>query len=375
MDYEHFINIFKNFNVSGNVTDISPCGSGRVNKTFKVCVLDKEHKSEYILQRINTKAFLNPEGLMKNIELVTDFAKSNSSDETVKVLNIIKTKQGKNFMSNREGAFRVYDFVPNSITYDSCSGNPNLFFECGKIFGSFQNMLRDFDSSQLVETIPNFHNTLKRYEALQEAIRQAPADRLKDAQPIIRFFQHFGSQDGRNLNNVILNRVESGELPLRVTHNDTKINNVAFDKTTGKALAVLDLDTVMPGPVCYDFGDAIRFGCNSHNEESTDFANIRFNFDLFKEFTTGYMQEASKFLTRPEVDSLVDGAFVMTYELGIRFLTDFLNEDKYFGANYYDNNLYRAINQLSLLTDMCKYEQEMHEVVESQYQACVAQEQ
>lgn len=367
MNNLQLVDVLKNFKIDGEVFSIVPCGSGRMNKTFKVLVNGESGTSEYILQRINTDTFTNPERLMRNIELVTNFAKTHSTDNSVKVLNIVKTNNNKNFYKNSGGAFRVYDFVPNSVTYNSCIENPSLFYESGKIFGAFQSLLRDFDASQLIETIPNFHNTKLRYEALQKAIEGASPERLRDAKEVIEFYKSFGETSGRNLNNLIVDQVENGLLPVRVTHNDTKLNNVAFDVSSNKAVAVLDLDTVMPGPVCYDFGDAIRFGCNSHDEESTDFKNIKFNCDLFKTYTQGYISQAHTFLTKPEVDSLVDGALVMTYEVGLRFLTDFLNNDTYFGANYYDNNLNRSINQLALLTDMCKHEQEMHEIVDDEY--------
>ena len=408
------LEVANQFNLMGKVVSITACGSGRINKTFKVVTFDGPKEYNYILQRINTALFTEPDKLMNNIALVTDFAQKyidqqeskdralkkffsvtrpimsatsqyvymptdpeelsftwlmkKMMEEPMEVLKIIKTKKGSNFYNGKIDAYRIYEFVPNSITYDSCVGHPELFEDCGRIFGEFQSLLRDFDASQLYETLPNFHNTKIRYQKFLNAISMADQKRYRDAKETIKNFAFFGVNC--NLNNVLVDQLENGDIPLRVTHNDTKLNNVAFSKQTGKAIAVLDLDTVMPGAVCYDFGDAIRFGCNTEEEESTNFKAIDFNKELFKSYVKGYLSKASGFLTEKEVDSLVDGAMVMTYEVGLRFLTDFLENDVYFGSKYYSNNLNRAKNQLALLTKMAENEKWMRNVVKAEYMAC-----
>ena len=363
--YQELKFILSQFKLNGNILSIEPCGSGRINKTFKV-VTYNNGRHEYILQRINTDLFTEPQKLMENIENVTSFLKNNKpQNSNMEILSVVKTRRDENFVSSFSGTYRIYDYIKNSVSYNSCENNTNLFQDCGRIFGEFQYILDKFDASKLYETIPDFHNTKKRYEAFLSSIQSTTLDRLKLAKNTIIEFRQFG--ETLNLANLIVDKLASGELPMRVTHNDTKLNNVAFDKTTNKATAVLDLDTIMPGAICYDFGDAIRYGCNTCSEESIDFGKINFNRELFEKFTRGYLKEASKFLTKNEVDSLVDGAMVMTFELGLRFLTDFLNGDTYFGAKYYENNLDRAKNQLALLFKMKENETYMKNFVDNEY--------
>ena len=363
---ENKLDIAKEFNLSGDVIDVFPCGNGRINKTFKIETIDaNDKKHEYILQKINTNLFKDPDSLMRNIELVTEFVKKSALENgsAMDVLNIIKTYDGKNYFKDYYGnAYRVYDYIKNSRSIDSCADNPSLFCECGKIFGEFQNMLRNFDATQLTETIPNFHNTHKRFVAFVDAVNSCKdKDRLEKAQDAI--YGYYSLAKKYNLANEICDQLKNGVLPLRVTHNDTKLNNVAFDKNSNRALAVLDLDTVMPGAVCYDFGDAIRFGCNTEDEESTDFEAIGFNEELFREYVKGYLSTAHEFLTEAEVASLPKGALTMTFECGMRFLTDYLEDDVYFGSKYEDNNLNRAINQLTYLNKLIEKESAMYNII------------
>ena len=361
--------IAKEFNLQGEVIDVFKCGNGRINKTFKIETLDNDSKiHEYILQRINTKLFTDPDSLMNNIELVTEFVKKRTKETGSKmsVLSIVKTYDGKNYFKNYDGnCYRIYDYIKNSRSIDSCADNPELFYECGKIFGEFQNMLRDFDAKQLVEVIPNFHNTRKRYDDFTKAISSCVnLDRLEKAKDTISAYIYFAEE--HKLPYDLCDQLEKGVLPLRVTHNDTKLNNVAFSKNSNTALAVLDLDTVMPGAVCYDFGDAIRFGCNTEDEESTDFEAIDFNKELFTQYVKGYLSATHDFLTEAEILSLPKGALTMTFECGMRFLTDYLNNDVYFGAKYEDNNLNRAINQLTYLNKLIQNERAMYGIIQEE---------
>ena len=363
------INLANSFNIIGQVISIEPCGNGRINKTFKIETIDNNNnKHEYILQRINTNLFTNPKLLMNNIELVTDFVKECATKDgsDMDVLNIVKTNNGENYLEDTAGnAYRVYDYIKNSKSVDSCADNPALFCECGRIFGEFQNMLRDFDASLLTETIPDFHNTQKRYNTFIEAIKNCKnIERFYKAKETIKTYMQLAEK--HHLPTIITSKLRNGTLPLRVTHNDTKLNNVAFDRNSNRALAVLDLDTVMPGAVCYDFGDAIRFGCNTEDEESTDFDNIQFNENLFREYTKGYLSSAYNFLTDEEIESLHKGAMVMTFECGMRFLTDYLQDDVYFGAKYEDNNLNRAKNQVTYLQRLIEKEPTMLDIIHSE---------
>lgn len=360
---ENLKQIANAFNLDGKIISIEPCGNGRINRTFKVLTNTINGKREYILQKINTDLFTNPNELMENIKNVTrHIALANPNSQ---VLNVVSTKNGDDFLSFNGESFRVYDYIPNSISIENPAVFPIAFYECGKIFGEFQNSLSNFDATLLHETIPNFHNTPLRFQAFLNALNEDKCDRAQNCEGAIDFCIEMSELLG--LDSIIVNQIENGTLPLRVTHNDTKLNNVAFDKKSKTALAVLDLDTVMPGALCYDFGDAIRFGCNSEDEESTNFENITFNMELFKLYTKGYLEVAKDFITEAELNSLVDGCLVMTYEVGMRFLTDYLQGDPYFGAKYEDNNLNRAINQFSHLNNMLNIKHQMQAVVNETY--------
>lgn len=360
---ENLKEILQDFNIEGKVLKIAPCGNGRINRTFKVTTQTINGIREYIFQRINTNLFTNPTELMENIENVTSHISNKSPNS--QVLNIIPTKNGSLFLEENGECFRVYDYIPNSISIDNPQEYPIAFYECGKIFGEFQTQLSDFNATTLHETLPNFHNTVQRYNKFLTAFKEDKFNRAKNCQKQIDFCITMAEK--YNLANVIINQLENGSLPLRVTHNDTKLNNVAFDINSQKALAVLDLDTVMPGALCYDFGDAIRFGCNTENEESTDYSKIKFNSELFKLYTQGYLEIAKDFITENELNSLVDGCLVMTYEVGMRFLTDYLEGDPYFGAKYEENNLNRAKNQFTHLYNMITQKNEMQKIINNTY--------
>ena len=255
-----------------------------------------------------------------------------------------------------DSCYRVYDFIEESVCLQ-IPRNTDEFYESAVAFGDFANMLSDFDATQLHEILPNFHNTLVRYRHFEEALENNLANRIHMALPEVDFVKKRKKMAGR-----IVNLISTGDMPLKVTHNDTKLNNVLLHKDTLKGLAVIDLDTVMPGSVCYDFGDSIRFGCNSSYEDEEDLDKVYFKMDMFEAYVKGYLSSMSD-ITPIEKEMLVDGAMLMTFECGMRFLTDFLNGDTYFKVHKENHNLFRCRTQFKLVSEMEKYREQMLEIV------------
>ena len=242
--------------------------------------------------------------------------------------------------------WRVCHFVVNSVTYETVE-NSKVLFSAGYAFGRFQYMFSDLPMERLYDTIPDFHNTRKRMDALFETVALDPMDRVKDLKDEIAFFEKY-----RNTASKLIDMLEMGELPLRVTHNDTKYNNILMDKDTSEPLCVIDLDTVMPGLTMYDFGDAIRFAANTAVEDETDLTKVGLNMEHYEEFTKGFMTASKSFLTKNEIDNMALGAIVITIELASRFLADHINGDKYFRIHKENHNLDRARCQIKLAQDM-----------------------
>lgn len=336
---------------------------GLINTTYRLDFSDNDTDHSYILQRINTVAFKNPDGLMHNIFLVTEHIRESlekeGKDPTRRVLNFVKTTDGKCLYRDAEGGcWRAYCYVGRATAYNVIE-NPNMFYEAGRGFGEFQTRLLDFPASQLVESIPFFHDTPRRYQALCEAIKADKAGRVKDLSEEIAFVEARADRM-----HAIVDRLASGELPLRVTHNDTKLNNVLLDNETGRALCVIDLDTVMPGSVLYDFGDAIRYGANTVAEDEIDTDKVGFDMELFEAFTRGFVEKSAGHLTEVELRLLPLGAELMTLELVIRFLTDYVEGDVYFKTKYPGHNLVRTHAQMRLLTEMEKRLDDMYAFVD-----------
>ena len=348
--------IISHFKVS---TEIAPYGEGHINDTY----LAESAPYKYILQKINHNIFKDPYKLMDNIVLVTDHLRviiekegSNPDRET---RTVIKTTDDKSLYRTESGDYyRMYIFVDDTITYQQVE-KPEQFYHAAKAFGKFQKRLSDFDASSLVETIKDFHNTRSRFEQLKSAIAEDKMKRAKSVQKEIEFALARKADVG-----IIVDEIAKRNIPLRVTHNDTKLNNVLFDKESGEALCVIDLDTVMPGSLLYDYGDSIRFGASSGPEDEKDLDKIYCDLDLFDAFTKGFLEELGDSITKKEIELLPFSAKLMTYECGIRFLADYLNGDTYFKIHYPEQNLDRARTQFKLVYDMEKKHGQMKEIVE-----------
>ena len=357
--------VTENFCFDGALTDVCELTAGHINTTYKLTFTNGDTKNYYVLQKINTFVFKNPEGLMNNISLVTEYitnvmtARGENPDG--KVLHFIKTTDGAFLYTAPDGsAWRAYIFVDGATAYNKIE-DPRHFYEAGRGFGQFQRDLACFNAEQLVETIPNFHNTAARYRTFLESVAKDPVGRVAELSEEIAFVNARA-----DMMSDIVNKLASGELPLRVTHNDTKLNNVLIDNITNEALCIIDLDTVMPGSSLYDFGDAIRYGACTTAEDEPDTSKIGVDMELFRQFTRGFVSATEKDLTREEIMLFPLGVIVMTCELVVRFLTDYIDGDKYFKTAYPGHNLVRTRAQMKLLTEfeahydeMCDFIKEM----------------
>ena len=339
---ENLFEVLRAFRLDAKPVSCEPYGCGHINVTYLAVM---ESGRRYILQKINNNTFRDVAGLMENITAVTEFLRT-ETDDPRGVLTLVKTHDGASYLHAQDAYWRVYDFVEGTICLQLPETDED-FYQSAVGFGTFQQLLTDFPAAKLHETIPNFHNTPDRYRALLETLERDPMHRAAQVQPEIEFALARQAEMS-----AIQNALTAGELPLRVTHNDTKLNNVMLDNATGKALAVIDLDTVMPGSLCYDFGDSIRFGCNSAAEDEPDAEKVHFVFDLYKTYLEGYLSAVGNGITQREKELLPWGAVLMTYECGMRFLTDYLEGDTYFKTHRPRHNLDRAHTQFRLVDEM-----------------------
>ena len=345
------------FAPEGKIGVPKPFGGGHINDTYLFSRED-ENGAQYVLQRINKNAFPNPEDVMDNMLRVTEYLRGviikRGGDPVRETLKLLKTEEGRFFAIDRNGDYwRSYSFVADSVSYDRCD-DANIFCESGHAFGRFLSMLDGFDAASLHETIVQFHDTPKRFRDFRAAVEKDAVDRADGVRDLIEValgYEPFAD--------TLTGQLRSGDLPLRVTHNDTKLNNVLIDEKTGHAVCVIDLDTVMPGLCAYDFGDAIRYGANTAAEDETDLSKVHLDMDMYRAYATGYLSEVSDQLTMREVDSLPVGARMMTLENGIRFLGDYLNGDIYFKTDYPEHNLVRARTQFKLLQEIDEHWDEM----------------
>lgn len=347
------------FDIDGNIVHLEECHNGHINRTY---FLTYDTGKRYVMQMVNTDIFKKPDEVMENIVGVTEHircgyeAKGINSDR--RALRVIWTKSGKWGHVDRRGIYwRMYDFVENSDCYMKVE-SAEMFEKVGFAFGQFQRQLADFDAEKLHESIPNFHNTEWRYANLQKAIEENKSGRAHLIPDEIKF-----ALDRKNITSFINDSIKNGSLTLRVTHNDTKLNNIMVDRATGEGICVIDLDTVMPGSVLADFGDSIRFGASSAAEDETDLDKVYCRLDMFEAYAKGFINGLEGSLSESEIKALPMGALILTYETGIRFLSDYLDGDVYFRTEYPDHNLDRARNQFKLVADMENKMDEMNAIV------------
>ncbi len=357
-----FKDLLSNFKINGNFVGCEPYGSGLINRTYVAVYDDGGKRVRYIVQRINTNLFKNVDGLMNNIKLVTEFNRAEiaerGGDPDRESLTLVFTKDGNAYYRTEEGdCYRVYVFIENAKGYDVVE-KPEHFYESAVAFGKFAQLLDRFDSSKLFEVLPDFHNTVKRFDNLKKSLAADKLNRAKDVKAEIDF-----ALGHENIIGNIVNLLNSGEMPTRVTHNDTKLNNVLIDTRTDKAVCVIDLDTMMPGSICYDFGDSIRFGCNPCLEDEHDTSKVIFDLPLFETYARGYLSVFGNTITDIERKNLPMGAILMTYECGIRFLTDYLDGDVYFRMKREGQNVDRTRSQFKLVSDMEKCYDKLESIV------------
>ncbi len=350
----HIPGAYRSFVTSGNPVKCELFGHGHINKTYHITT---DSGCEYILQNINQYVFPEPVKVMENVSAVTNFLRSKDPEPT-HAIHFLPTKDGKYYHLDKTGLYwRMYDFI-GGFCLDAPESEED-FYQSALAFGRFQALLADFPAHTLHQTIPNFHNTVDRYRLLRQSMEADPWGRLANVQEEISFIMK-NEEQACSLQYLL----EEGKLPLRVTHNDTKLNNVLLDKESRKALCVLDLDTVMPGLSLHDFGDSIRFGAATAAEDTQDLEKMGLDLHLFEVYTRGFLESATG-LTDLEIRLLPMGAFVITLELGTRFLKDYLDGDRYFGVSYPEHNLVRARAQLKLAADMLYKMADMERIVAS----------
>lgn len=364
MDSLHnFQDIVKCFQYNGTFIKAEPYGFGHINNTYVVYIKKNNGALvRYILQRINTGIFKTPKQLMENIENVTNHIKKKvmeeGGDPDRESLNLVRTTEDKSYYKSETGDYwRSYLFIEGAQTYQLVE-NPEHFYHAGRAFGKFQQHLADFPVGSLHETIPNFHNTQKRYEDFLEAVRKDVKGRAEEVKEELAFIMDRAADT-----KILVTLLKEGAFSLCVTHNDTKLNNVMIDDVTGEGVCVIDLDTVMPGLVLYDFGDAIRSGATTAVEDEADLSKVWLDTKLFERFTRGFISSAGKSMTETELEYLPFSAKLMTLECGMRFLGDYLNGDSYFRIKREKHNLDRARNQLKLTADMEKNLEAMKQIV------------
>ena len=338
-------------------------GEGHINDTFCVHTQPGEDPCRrFILQRISSAAFHHPDQVMENIAGVTAFLgkaiAAAGGDPSRETMTVVPTRDGKSFYSDSEGgAWRVYPFIEGTVCLQAAE-TPELFAASARTFGRFQRMLKDYPADTLYETIPHFHDTADRYKNFEKAVAENASGRAADVEPEIAFVRAREADTHR-----LVDLLAAGELPLRVTHNDTKLNNVMLDDVTGRPVAVIDLDTVMPGLSLYDFGDSIRFGANPAAEDEQDLSKVYCDLNLFEEYTKGFLEECGDMLTAREIELLPFAAKIMTFECGIRFLTDHIAGDTYFKIHREGHNLDRCRTQFKLVADMEAKMEQMKAIV------------
>lgn len=343
---------------------VKPFGEGHINETYAVYMPGPEGTDvpRYVLQRVNIHVFKNPAQVMENIFSVTEYLREvirkEGGDLDRETLSYIKTKSGDTYFEDADGQpWRCLHYVPNSICHQTVE-EPQQFYQSARSFGHFLKQLGDYPAERLYETIPRFHDTVKRFQDFSEAVRKDVKNRAGQCREEIDFALAREADCG-----VLMKQLQEGILPLRVTHNDTKLNNILFDADTDQGLCIIDLDTIMPGLAANDFGDSIRFGASTAEEDEPDLSKVHFDIHLYELYVKGYLEMAREVLTPAEIDSLPWGARLMTLECGMRFLADYLQGDVYFKTAYPEHNLVRARTQFRLVKEMEEQFDSMYEIL------------
>ena len=360
------------FRIDGEILVYRWIPSGHINTAYYVAVYNGKEVTQLLVQKINTYVFRDPVGMMRNIERITEYIRSGERTmEKRRRLHFRHTADRKNYVVLKDGVqavsdvdfqdegvefWRVYNFIECSTSFETADGDPEVLRMSGKAFGRFNRQLRNFDAAQLMESIPHFHDTVDRMNTFFKIVEEDPLGRAAEAAPEIETIR-----ENRDFAGTLCRQIEAGELPIRVTHNDTKTNNILFDKDTLDPLVIIDLDTCMPGLACYDFGDTVRFAACTAEEDQPE--GMKLDFDLFRAYAEGYLSEMKDVLTPAEVESLPTGAAVITLELASRFLGDYLVGDRYFRIDYPEQNLRRAQAQLALFRDMMLHMDDMKRMI------------
>jgi hypothetical protein len=355
--------IVRHFRIHGELTEIKPLLRGHINDTYILAATRNKQIVKYVLQRINHIVFKDPPSVMNNIIRVTEHIRSRMEhidpDLVSRQLTVIDTVDDSQFYEDGEGNFwRVYNFIENAVSYDTIE-SPGLAYEAAKMFGWFQNMLVDLPGPPLHESIPDFHNTPKRLETFRDILKKDIHNRASNAKLEIEFVF-----DNAFICDVLLNLAGEGKIPVRIAHNDAKVNNVMLDKNTNKGICVVDLDTVMPGLSIYDFGDMVRTGATLADEDERDLSKVSVNIFLFEKFVRGFVGQTGPFLNSIEKEHLVFSAKLITFEQLIRFLTDYLEGDVYYRISREGHNLDRSRTQMKLVESITRQEGAMNELVE-----------
>lgn len=334
------------FRIEGEYVGYETICIGNVNQTYEVkFILPEGTPKSFLVQNVNTYAFRHPVKLMENIDKVTEHIRAKKPGQVA--LHFHHTADRKTYVEDGKFFWRMTNYI-SSKTYGTAT-DPEIVYNAGRAFGEFQNQLSDFDIDQLYETIPDFHNTRARYEQLADAVAKDPIGRVAEVREELEYLLRV-REEACKLTDMALR----GELPLRVTHNDTKINNVLFSPIDKRAMVVVDLDTVMPGLVGHDFGDAIRFAANREAEDSRNLDEVGVDLDIFRSFAEGFLEQTAKTLTEKEIETLATSCLTLTVELATRFLTDYILGDPYFNIKCPDHNLARTRCQIALAKDMQK---------------------
>ena len=361
---EELAAVSSRFAVHGELVRILPHGNGHIHDTYLASYRYRGHRRRYVHQRINQRVFRDPPALMGNIQRVTRHLKHKLRQAGVRDLSrcsltLVPAVDGSSFCQDPGGNYwRTYDFVEGASIHDTVA-SPGMAYEAGRAFGRFQKLLLDLPPPRLDETIPGFHDTEHRYRQFQSALERDPWNRARDAREQIRF-----ARSCESLIQVLPRLQKQGRLPERVTHNDTKINNVLLDAATGKMLCVIDLDTVMPGLSIHDFGDLMRTGSGTHREDERDLSRVGVELSLFEALARGYLSETGGFLTPTERQYLPFSGQLIAYELGLRFLTDHLEGDVYFKIRREGQNLDRCRAQFKLVESIQQHQEQMVRLVE-----------